>query len=139
MTDPVDRNGGAEVLQPVLAKVHKFPSVVEQSTSRAGQHDLPAVRGRGDPRGEVHVLADITLVGGHRGAGMQTDSNPDRSGRQCLGERLCMGGYCASANAIKKASPWGVDLDAAECRAHLTDPASMFGKRGRVRFGPELP
>ena len=53
---------------------------------RLGEDDLPAVRGRRDPRRPVHVHAHVTLVGDDRLTGVEPHARVDEAGRErCSG------------------------------------------------------
>jgi hypothetical protein len=71
-----------DVLEPVPTEVAERDAgqvpgeLRNQPPCRLGQHHLAAVRGGTDPRGEVHVLADVTLAVPLRLAGVQTHPYP---------------------------------------------------------------
>ena len=71
-----------EVLHPVLAEIRQ-PSVDERARRLRNKH-LAAVAGGGDPRRQVHVLADIALPADVRAPRMQAHAHADRTGGQRL-------------------------------------------------------
>ena len=74
--------GVGEVLEPMLSKVANAQPGPEPGPDQPGrrvrQQDLSAVRRIGDPRGAVHVDADIPLAAAVPTARVQAHANTDR-------------------------------------------------------------
>ncbi len=74
--------GLVDVLEPVPPQVDQLDAVREpvadQLPGRAGDHDLPAVGGRGDAGSPVEIQPDVALVEPRRLAGVHAHPNPSR-------------------------------------------------------------
>src|SRR5262249_47922647 len=77
-TQLVDPLGRGQVLQPVLAKIDDIPHPGEVPRSLREKH-LSAVADRRDPRGAVHIDADIALVDQERLTRMDAHPNAHRA------------------------------------------------------------
>ena len=131
------RSGARQILEPVLAEVGELE--LDERGRRGRDEHLPAVAGRGDPRGAVHVLSDVALVGEQGRPGVQADPHLDRPGASAavsLGrgrERTRRG-----REGDEEGVALGVDLDPAVARAGLAHHPPVLGQRLRVGLGAEL-
>ena len=105
VSELVDPLGLGQILQAVVAEVAE-PTGPDELGGRGRDQHLPAVTAGGDPRRPVHVHPDVALLANARGAGVDSNPQPDRARRQPV-QRLC---GCRSApwavgNATKNESP----------------------------------
>jgi hypothetical protein len=121
----------------VLAEVAEL--VLDELGGRGRDEHLPAVPGRGDAGGTVHVSADVPLLGEQRRPRVQSDPDLDRARGERLGEATC-----------RRYRPWrrrkgeeegvalGVHLDPALGAARLPDHTAVLGEHLRVALGAKL-
>ena len=89
--------------------------------------------GRGDPRAEMDVDTDVSLLGQRRAAGVEAHPDPDRSGLQCSSciDR-CIRRAVRRSERDEERVPLGVHLDAAVRRECLAERTPVLGERLRV-------
>ncbi len=112
----------ADILQPVDAQVRDV-GVLEQIAGALRKHHLPGIRGGRDPRGAVHVEADVVVTRQLRLARVQAHPHTHRVGQSvlaltCCGERI--------------GCPAERDEEAVALRAHLCAP--VVGERRPQRL-----
>ena len=136
--DLEDRDGLVDVLEAVLAEVGEHGAVGE-SRRRPREDDLTAVRGCRHPGRDVDVLADVALRGQEGLAGVDADANPDRAGRERLGQsrRRGNGGRCGREGEEERVS-LRVHLDAVVVSASLADQPAMLRQLLGVSLCAEL-
>ena len=78
LAELVDPLGSGEILQPVYSQI---PHPLRGQKRRRGgrEQHLPPVAAGSDPGGPVHVDPDVPLLRQVRGAGVDTDTNSDRT------------------------------------------------------------
>ena len=133
----VDALGSRQILEPVLAEVCELE--LDELGRRGGDEHLPAVPCRGDPRGAMHVPADVALFGQKRCPGVQADPHLDRPRGQLAGKRL--GGRQRTRcrrEGEEERIPLRVDLDAALRATCLANDAPVLGESIGVRLRAEL-
>ena len=122
----------------MLAEVGELEAV-EEVPRRSARDDLAAVPSRGDPRGEVHVLADVALLGEAGRSRVQTDAHPDRPAASpsvisARGRERPRRGREGEEEGVALR----VHLDAALRRAGRAHDPPVLGERLVVRLVPEL-
>ncbi len=97
------------------------------------------MRGGGEPRGEMDIVADVALVGDERRSGVQAGTHPYRAGRERRGE-LARGldRPRRGREGEEERVALRVHLDAAVCRGRLADQPPVLGERRRIGLGAEL-
>src|SRR2546426_5957573 len=96
-----------EVLKAMNAKVLQlqlsWQALLDQAARGLRHHDLPAMRGGGDPRRVVHVETDVLIADQGRLAGVQTDAHPDRAGLRPFVRREAALGVGRGAARVQRA------------------------------------
>ena len=122
--------GTSQVLQTVLSELAERGVGIQEAAGRLGEHDLPAVGSRGDPRRAMDVDADVALVGHDRLARVQTHPNNDRAVFEGVprfrGSRNCIGG---ARKRDEEGIPLSVDLDARVPRECVPQYPSVLGEQ----------
>jgi hypothetical protein len=133
----VDPDRPVEVLQPVLAEIRQVP--VDERDRRLGEQHLAPVARCGDASPQVHVLADVALV--RDGGGSRVDAHAHAhgpAGQRCLSVGSSDGGMRRGREREEERTALRVDLDAAVCRAGVSDQAPVLGESVRVALCAEL-
>ena len=95
-----------EVLEAVLAKIDELEVLIEECSGRRREHDLAAVRGRGDAGSPVNVVPDISLLRKERRTGVDARPNPHGPATSAsLNALAAPSAPGAVGNAKKNASP----------------------------------
>ena len=114
--------GVVDVLQAVIAEIPKGgagrQAVLDERPGGTGEDDLPAVSRPGDPRGSVHVDADIVVPARNPLAGMEAHPDSRRGvegplvrGQGPLGGHGRPNGAHRAGKRDEEGVPLGPDLD----------------------------
>ena len=108
----VDPLGRGQILQPMLTKVLKHLAIYERGGGGGHEH-LTAMAAGGDPRGAVHVLTDVALIGEQGCARVETDPDGDRAALEPA-NGVCRGAQCpdGSREGDEEGVPLCIHLDA---------------------------
>jgi len=121
----------------MLAKVRQFP--VDERARRLRNKHLAAVAGGGDPRRQVHVLADIALPADERPPCMQGHAHGDRTdGQRPLALAGSLDRLGRRRERIKERVPLCVHLHAAAPRERTPQQPPVLRERLLVRLRAQL-
>ena len=106
---------------------------LEEPTRGLGEDDLPAVGGRGDARGAMHVDPHVALVGDDWLAGVDSNAHPDRARLERLPRLGCRGDRVGRpGERDEEGVALRVDLDAVVSRERLPQRAAVLVEEIRV-------
>ena len=113
--------------------------IIDERAGRLREQHLAAVPGRGDPRAQVDVVADVSLLGQVGRAGVKPHPYADRPRlERFLRRPNCTESLRCGRKRDEERIALRVHLDPAVAGKRLAQKAPMLGERMGVGLGAEL-